>query len=194
MTVPSSLAELRVIECAGWNGVLAGRLLADAGADVVRVVPPSGDPMASERPFFGAKGPSIQATWYNAGKRVLALDLESANGRAEFLRLVAAADILIEDWDPAARPVPGDALVEANSALTRVSVTPMGLDGPLAELARKRPGGQCPLGVGIGHRQRFHTAHFRLRQPEPPHRRAVCRRLRFGGPPCRQSEPRIPAR
>ncbi len=132
MTVPSSLAELRVIECAGWNGVLAGRLLADAGADVVRVVPPSGDPLASEPPFFGAKGPSIQATWYNAGKRVLALDLESANGKAELLRLVAAADILIEDWDPAAPPVPGDALVEANSALTRVSVTPMGLDGPLA--------------------------------------------------------------
>ncbi|MBE0608937.1 MAG: CoA transferase, partial [Dehalococcoidia bacterium] len=132
MTVPSPLAALRVIECAGWNGVLAGRLLADAGADVVRVVPPSGDPLASEPPFFGAKGPSIQATWYNAGKRVLALDLESATGRAEFLRLVAAADILIEDWEPD-RPLVAQAdLGEANPALTRVSVTPMGLDGPLA--------------------------------------------------------------
>lgn len=132
MTVPSPLAALRVIECAGWNGVLAGRLLADAGADVVRVVPRSGDPLASEPPFFGAKGPSIQATWYNAGKRVLTLDLESANGRDEFLRLVAAADILIEDWEPGRPVVAQSDLGEANPALTRVSVTPMGLDGPLA--------------------------------------------------------------
>jgi len=132
MTVPSPLGALRVIECSGWNGVLAGRLLADAGADVVRVVPPSGDPLASEPPFFGAKGPSIQATWYNAGKRVLALDLKSATGRAEFLRLLAAADILIEDWEPD-RPLVAQAdLGEANPALTRVSVTHMGLDGPLA--------------------------------------------------------------
>ena len=132
MIVPSPLAALRVVECAGWNGVLAGRLLADAGADVVRVVPPTGDPLDSEPPFFGAEGPSIQATWYNAGKRVFALDLESAAGKAEFLRLVAGADILIEDWAPAGPPVPGDALVEVNPTLARVSVTPMGLDGLLA--------------------------------------------------------------
>jgi len=132
MAVPSSLAALRVIECAGWNGVLAGRLLADAGADVVRVVPPTGDPLAAEPPFFGATGPSIQAAWYNAGKRVLTLDLESAAGRAEFLRLVAGAGILIEDWEPDRAVVAHADLEEANPTLTRVSVTPMGLDGPLA--------------------------------------------------------------
>lgn len=132
MTVPTPLHGLRVIECAGWNGVLAGRLLADAGAEVVRVLPPTGDPLSPEPPFFGAQGPSIQEAWYNAGKRLYALDLASPGGGAAFLRLVAGADILIEDWDPGGAPVTGEALAEANPALARVSVTPMGLDGPLA--------------------------------------------------------------
>lgn len=132
MTVPQPLSGLRVIECAGWNGVLAGRLLADGGAEVVRIVPPSGDPLAGEPPFFGAGGPSIQEAWYNAGKSTLALDLDGPSGRAAFLRLVAAADILIEDWPPGAAPFGRGELEDANPALARVSVTPMGFDGPLA--------------------------------------------------------------
>ena len=46
--LPRPLAGVRVLEFAGWNGVLAGRLLADDGADVVRVVPPGGDFLASD--------------------------------------------------------------------------------------------------------------------------------------------------
>ncbi|GMV84652.1 MAG: putative CoA-transferase [Dehalococcoidia bacterium] len=132
MTVPRPLSGLRVIECAGWNGVLAGRLLADGGAAVVRIVPPSGDPLAGEPPFLGAGGPSIQETWYNAGKLTLTLDPGTRSGRAAFLRLVRAADILVEDWPPGAAPFAPGELEDANPALTRVSVTPMGLDGPLA--------------------------------------------------------------
>lgn len=132
MSFTSPLSGLRVIECAGWNGVLAGRLFADGGAEVVRIVPPSGDPLAGEPPFFGAGGQSIQETWYNAGKSMLTLDLAAEDGRAAFLRLVGAADILVEDWHPAAAPFAPGELWEANPALTRVSVTPMGLDGPLA--------------------------------------------------------------
>ncbi len=132
MSFTSPLSGLRVIESAGWNGVLAGRLLADGGAEVVRIVPPSGDPLAGEPPFFGAGGPSIQETWYNAGKSTLTLDLAAGDGRAAFLRLLGAADILVEDWHPAAAPFAPGELRDANPALTRVSVTPMGLDGPLA--------------------------------------------------------------
>ncbi len=113
-------------------GVLAGRLLADAGAEVVRVVPPSGDPLASEPPFFGHGGPSVQEAWYNAGKSTLVLDLRSPDGRTAFLRLVGAADILVEDWPPAEAPLGPAELEQANPGLARVSVTPMGLDGPLA--------------------------------------------------------------
>lgn len=131
MTVPTPLSSIRVVECVGWNGVLAGRLLADAGADVVRVVPPGGDALASEPPFFGGAGPSIQETWYNAGKRVLALDLASPAGRDAFLALAAGADILIEDWAPEAAPFTAEELASANPVLARVSVTPLGLNGPL---------------------------------------------------------------
>jgi len=120
------------MECAGWNAVLAGRLLADAGADVVRVVPPEGDPIDTEPPFFGDSGLSIQSTWYNAGKRVVRLALADVGGREQFLSLLAATDLLIEDWPPGRPPVSAADLEAANPALVRVSVTPMGLDGPHA--------------------------------------------------------------
>jgi crotonobetainyl-CoA:carnitine CoA-transferase CaiB-like acyl-CoA transferase len=129
------LEGLRVIESAGWNGVLTGRLLAEAGAEVVRVVPPSGDPIEREPPFFGATGVSIQAAFYNAGKRIVPLDLTSAAGRRQLLDLVAAADVLIEDWPPAAPPVTREELVAANPRLAHVSVTPMGHDGPRRDWA-----------------------------------------------------------
>ena len=127
------LAGLRVIEMAGWNGVLAGRLLADAGADVVRVYDAvAGDLLNFEGPFFQGTSSSIQATWYNAGKRLHPLQLSTEHGREELLALVAGCDILIEDWSPGSPPFQADDLRAANAALVHVSVTPMGLDGPLA--------------------------------------------------------------
>ena len=125
------LAGLRVVEQAGWAGAFAGRLLADGGADVVRVIPPAGDPLAQEPPFFGESGVSIQATWYNAGKRVTALDLAGAEGRD----LLAGADLLIEDWRAAEAPLADEALRAACPKLVRLSVTPMGREGPWAGLA-----------------------------------------------------------
>ena len=135
MLTGGPLAGLRVLETGGWNAVFAGRLLADAGGDVARIVPPAGDPMAAEPPFFGDSGVSIQDAWYNAGKRVTALDFSSEDGRAQFLDLVAGCDILVEDWPPAARPFAAAELGGANSRLVRISVTAMGEDGPWADLA-----------------------------------------------------------
>lgn len=126
-----ALDNLRVIEIAGWNAVYAGRLLADAGADVLRVIPPSGDFLASEPPFF-ADGHSIQEAWYNAGKRLLTLDLATADGRQVLLDLLERADVLIEDWQPGFVPLTEAQITKANPALVRVSVTPMGAGGPLS--------------------------------------------------------------
>lgn len=132
MTETGPLAGIRVLELCGWNGVFGGRLLADAGADVVRVVGPQGDSLEAEPPFFGRSGVSIQSTWYNAGKRVLRLNLSSAAGRGQLLELAGAADILIEDWIPG-RPVLTAAELDAsNPRLAHVSVTPMGHVGPWA--------------------------------------------------------------
>ncbi|HMO53430.1 MAG TPA: CoA transferase [Tepidiformaceae bacterium] len=126
------LTGLRVVECVGWNGVLAGRLLADGGAEVVRVVPPSGDPLDAEPPFFGDGGPSIQSAWYNAGKSVVALDLATPGDMARLQALLSDADILLEDWGADAPPG-SDALTDVTRAFVRVSVTPMGADGPLRD-------------------------------------------------------------
>jgi crotonobetainyl-CoA:carnitine CoA-transferase CaiB-like acyl-CoA transferase len=130
MAETSPLEGLRVIECAGWNGVLAGRLLAEAGADVVRVVPPEGDPLAAEPPFFGSTGVSIQSTFYNAGKRTVRLDLADPLQREQLRALIAAADVLIEDWPPGAPVFTAAELRAVNPRLAHVAVTPMGQDGP----------------------------------------------------------------
>ncbi|MYH67387.1 MAG: hypothetical protein F4152_02095, partial [Dehalococcoidia bacterium] len=113
------LAGLRVVEQAGWAGAFAGRLLADGGADVVRVIAPGGDALEREPPFFGGSDVSIQATWYNAGKRVVKLDLAGEEGR----ELLAGADLLIEDWSAGDAPFDGDALRKAFPSLVRLSVT-----------------------------------------------------------------------
>ena len=125
------LAGLRVVEQAGWAGAFTGRLLADGGADVVRVVPPCGDGLEQEPPFFGESGVSIQATWYNAGKRVIELDPADEGDRAHFRDLLSDADLLIEDWRAGEDPVD----TEAFPQLVRLSVTPMGQEGPWAGLA-----------------------------------------------------------
>ncbi len=121
-----------MLEAAGFAGAFAGGLLADGGADVVRVVAPEGDALDREPPYFGGSGVSIQAAWYNAGKRIATLDARSASGRAQILDLVAGADILIEDWPPNAPVVATEDLAAANPSLVRVSVTPFGQHGPWA--------------------------------------------------------------
>ncbi len=163
------LEGLRVIECAGWTGAFAGKLLADGGADVVRIVPPSGDPLASEPPFFGETGVSIQETWYNLGKRVVLLDLTEANGRAELWRLAAGADVLLEDWLAGSEPLTTEQLA-ANGRLARVSATHNGREvapvvandlvaNALSGAASVTGDSDTPPLTGYGN-QSYHTAGF----------------------------------
>ncbi|MBA4180660.1 MAG: hypothetical protein C0506_08750 [Anaerolinea sp.] len=132
MTTSGPLTGVRVLDCSGWFSVLGARLLADGGADVVRVLSPSGDQLAFEPPFFHPAGGSIQEAWYNAGKRASPLDHGDPASRAVFLELVAGTDILIEEWGPLNPPFTARELQAANSRLVRVSVSPMGLTGPRA--------------------------------------------------------------
>ncbi len=127
MTEHSPLHGVRVVESAGWAGAYAGKLLAEAGADVVRVVSPGGDSLASEPPFFGASGVSIQETWYNLGKRVVELDLQSAEGKQALHTLLAGADILFEDWVPGAEPLVAN---DIPPGVVRVSLTHTGRNVP----------------------------------------------------------------
>ena len=92
------LAVIRVVDLADEKGELAGRLLADFGADVVRVEPPAGARSRRLPPFHG--GTSLYFAHRNANKRGVVLDLESEPDRARLRELCARADVLIESFAP----------------------------------------------------------------------------------------------
>ncbi len=99
---PGALAGLRVLDL---SQVLAGpfctQLLADHGAEVIKIEPPEGDPARRFAPFraddheraFGGYFQSI-----NRGKKSVVLDLKAPSGRAALLKLVASADVLVENY------------------------------------------------------------------------------------------------
>ena len=136
MVQTGPLRGLRVIEMGGYSIAFAGRLLADAGADVFRLrgkQTGNSDVLVFDGPFFARDGPSIPETWYNAGKRLGRSNLEDPDDRRRFLAdFILNADILIEDWSPRAALFTRAELAAANPTLVQVSVTPFGLQGPRA--------------------------------------------------------------
>ena len=124
------LQGVRVVELSTViTGPLAGQMLADLGADVVKVEPPHGDPFRSFR--GGSYSPNFVA--YNRGKRSIRLDLRSEAGRAVLIDLVARADVLLENYRPGVMEKLGlgdDVLARANGRLIHCSITGFGETGP----------------------------------------------------------------
>src|SRR5262249_4902582 len=133
-----TLHGLRVLDLTGEIGFLAGTLLAELGADVVKVEPPGGDPARRRPPFWdGVEDPERSLLWLalNTSKRGLTLDLDRAAGRALFLRLVERRDIVLESAPPgaiAARGLGWDVLHAHNPRLSLCSIPPFGQTGPHA--------------------------------------------------------------
>ena len=130
------LSPYRVIDLADDRGIFCGRVLADLGADVVKVEPPTGDPARRVGPFYHDE-PGIENSlfWqlYAANKRSVALDIEASPGRDALLRLAASADFLVESFRPGYLDALGlgfEDLQRINPALIYVSITPFGQDGP----------------------------------------------------------------
>ncbi|ALV32186.1 CaiB/BaiF CoA-transferase family protein [Streptomyces sp. CdTB01] len=123
------LTGVRVVELAGIGpGPFAAMLLADLGADVVRVDRPGGPGLAID--------PAFDVT--NRNKRSVVVDLKAADGPARVLDLAARADVLIEGYRPgvAERLGVGPADCHArNPALVYGRMTGWGQDGPLAQRA-----------------------------------------------------------
>lgn len=137
---------LRVIEVTSERCALAGKLLADMGADVIVVEPPGGSPMRAYEPFAGDQPDPEGALWwwhYNTSKRSVVLDLDETEGADDFKRLVSTADAVIEaeplgrldslglDWNQLGAS--GDAARAAlarNERLIWVSITHNGRDRP----------------------------------------------------------------
>jgi crotonobetainyl-CoA:carnitine CoA-transferase CaiB-like acyl-CoA transferase len=131
-----ALAGLRVIELANEKCAWAGKLLADMGADVILVEPPSGDVARQYGPFADdTPGPDRSLYWWHhhTSKRGIVLDLETEAGRTALRRLAATADILLESEAPgamAARGLDHPELLAANPRLVYCSITPFGRSGP----------------------------------------------------------------
>ena len=123
--MPTALEHLRVIDFGQYiAGPLLGMLLADQGADVVRVDPPGG-------PLWDTPA---NATW-NRGKRSIALDLKSEGDRAVAGRLVEGADVVIENFRPGVMERLGlgpREMTEANPRLVYCSVPGFASDDPRA--------------------------------------------------------------
>jgi len=105
---PGPLAGIRVVDMTIWMaGAVSGMLLADLGADVVKVEGMHGDPTRSHTaPTAGAAagapaGPSISYSTCNRNKRSIALDLGSVADREVFDQLIAMADVFVSNMSPA---------------------------------------------------------------------------------------------
>jgi crotonobetainyl-CoA:carnitine CoA-transferase CaiB-like acyl-CoA transferase len=127
-----ALAGLRVLDITQvMAGPFCAMLLADLGADVVKIEPPSGD---SSRQMPGTRdGDSPGFNAVNRGKRSLVLDLKTTAGRAAAARLARTADILIENYRPGVMPALGlgyDDLRADNPRLIYASISGYGQTGP----------------------------------------------------------------
>jgi crotonobetainyl-CoA:carnitine CoA-transferase CaiB-like acyl-CoA transferase len=123
------LDGLRVLDLTIWRpGPYATQLLAEQGADVLKVEPPGGDPMRSMPDLFDILG---------AGKRSIVFDLKDQDDRACCLELAAEADVFVESYRPgvAERLGVGYEVVSArNPAIVYASISGFGAFGPLAGL------------------------------------------------------------
>jgi crotonobetainyl-CoA:carnitine CoA-transferase CaiB-like acyl-CoA transferase len=132
MTSPTSLAGLRVLDC---THVIAGAwcsmMLADLGADVVKIEPPTGE-VTRGHPKSRFKA----FDFVNRNKRAIAVDLTRPEGAAVVRRLAETADIFVENYRPGTLTRMGLGyadLAKVNPALIYCSVSGFGLDGPYAD-------------------------------------------------------------
>ena len=127
------LTGLRVVECGqGVSAAYATKMLADVGADVVKVEPPDGDVTRHRGPFPGDRIDTEKSglfTYLNANKRGVTADLSTPEGQAFLHRLLADADILIHNVTPAERPTMGLEGRELCAAYPGLIVTAMSIFG-----------------------------------------------------------------
>ena len=147
------LAGLRVLEVGSRTmAPFVGRMLVDAGADVLKVESPAGDPFR-RRSASGAPIPEgADAPWFhhlNGGKRSRVVDLADDAGRDRLLSLVAEVDVVLDDHDPAEARTLGiapDDFRAANPAAVVATLTRFGTTGPWAD----RPADDFVLQAVVG--------------------------------------------
>ena len=130
------LAGVRVVECSMLGPGALTTHLADLGADVIKVEPPSGD-YIREMTWPIVEGVSLMHLHISRGKRSVTLDLRTEEGRDVFRELVRGADAVVEAMRPGGldrRGVGYDALREINPAIVFITISGYGMTGPYAEM------------------------------------------------------------
>ncbi len=140
-TESGGLSGYRVLDLTDEKGFLCGKMLADLGADVIKVEPPGGDPSRNTGPFYHDEpDPEKSLLWwaYNGGKRSVTLDLAARRDQQTFLQLVAVSDLVLESFTPGRMAELGlshDELSSVNPGIITVSITGFGQSGPSARRA-----------------------------------------------------------
>jgi crotonobetainyl-CoA:carnitine CoA-transferase CaiB-like acyl-CoA transferase len=145
-----------VLDLTDHRGQYCGKILADLGADVIKVEPPGGDPARKIGPFIDDDpDPEKSLYWsaYNSSKRSITLDLQKEKDRSCLLKLAGRAKFLIESFPPGRIEELGlsfETLRAINPSLIMVSITPFGRTGPYAhfkdsDLINMGMGGQMTL-------------------------------------------------
>jgi crotonobetainyl-CoA:carnitine CoA-transferase CaiB-like acyl-CoA transferase len=130
------LEDYCILELTDERGYLAGKILADMGAEVIKIEPPGGDLGRRRGPFArGECDPEASLPWLamNTSKQSLELDLETDNDRARFFALLRRADVLLETHGPsrmAALGLDPATLAGVNPWLVQCAITPFGSSGP----------------------------------------------------------------
>ncbi len=131
-----ALTGFRVLDLSNAMGVYCGKLLADMGADVIKIEPPGGDPMRRMGPFVHDEPhPENSLHWlhFNTNKRSITLDITTTEGATLLRQLVQKADVLLETYQPGYMDTLGlryEELTADNPGLIYVSMTPFGQTGP----------------------------------------------------------------
>ena len=132
----SALGGFRVVDCTRvLGGPYCTMILADHGADVIKVEPPQGDETRDWGPPFRADGEAAYFQGVNRNKRSIGLDLSRPEGKEVLLRLLGDADVLAENFRPGTLEKwglgYGEVLAERFPRLVHCRITGFGADGPL---------------------------------------------------------------
>jgi len=148
--LPGPLAGVRVVEATTtWAGPMCGCVLADLGADVIKVEHPAGEVARRVPPLLPGTSLSFMHATVNRNKRSFTLDLRADEGRALFLKLAETADVVVENFRPGtlARWGVGFADVErVRPDVVYVSISGYGQFGPESDRLGYDPMAQASSG------------------------------------------------
>jgi len=97
------LSDYRILDLTDHKGLYCGKVLADLGADVIKIEPPGGESSRNIGPFYrDIPDPEKSIYWwaYNTSKRGITLNIEAADGKEILRRLVKTADAVVESFTP----------------------------------------------------------------------------------------------